>query len=169
MRPFVRFAVRDGVLALVAAALVVLDRGLSSGAASSGAAPFAVGVAAGVMVPLVSFLAHEWGHLAGTLGSGGVAHPPPSLAAVFLFHFDVERSSRRQFLAMSYGGYAATALVVLPLAAWIDPHRASGLTALVLSVLGIGATLALEIPVTWRVARGGPLPSGGVYVGTPPA
>ncbi len=68
---------------------------------------------------------------------------------------------------MSCGGYLATLGVVGLLAAWIDPSRTSGRIALVLSVIGIGVTFARELPTTWRVARGGPLPTGGVYRGTP--
>jgi hypothetical protein len=166
VRPFVRFALRDALLAVLTLVLVALDARLAS---VGGWHAHAVGSLAGVMVTLLAFLVHEWGHLAGTLASGGVAHAPPSLAAIFLFHFDVSRSTRRQFLAMSYGGYAATAAALVPLALWIDLARTSGLVALVLSVAGIGVTLALEIPTTVRVARGAELPSGGVYVGKPGA
>jgi hypothetical protein len=164
VRPFLPFLARDLVLLAITAALVVADRALTGG---EGALPVVVGVAAGAMAAVLAFLVHEWGHLIGTFVSGGVAHARPSLLAIFLFHFDVEKSTRRQFLAMSYGGYGATALAIVPLAAWIDPSRVSGITGLVLSVLGIGATLVLEIPTTVRVARGGALPSGGVYEGRP--
>ena len=57
--------------------------------------------------------------------------------------------------------------VVLGLIAWVDLSRLSGMIALVLSVLGIGVTVALELPTTWRVWRGDALPTGGVYVGEP--
>lgn len=144
--------------------LVVADAQLRDG---GGALAIAIGVLAGVMAAVAAFLVHEWGHLIATITSGGVAHAPPRLAAIFLFYFDVEKSTRWQFLAMSYGGYAATALAVIPLALWIDLDYVSGMTGLVLSVLGIGATLVLEIPTTVRVARGGKLPSGGVYEGQP--
>jgi hypothetical protein len=69
---------------------------------------------------------------------------------------------------MSYAGYLATLGVIGALALWIDPTRVSGQLSLTLSVVGIGVTLAREVPTTWRVARGGPLPAGGVYRGTPP-
>ena len=68
---------------------------------------------------------------------------------------------------MSFGGYLATFFVVLGLIAWVDLSRLSGMIALVLSVLGIGVTVALELPTTWRVWRGDALPTGGVYVGEP--
>lgn len=163
MGRFTRFLVRDLILGALTLGAIVLDARTTP---DTGLA-VPIGIAAGALAALSAFLVHEWGHLIGTFVSGGVAHPPPSLAAVFLFHFDVEKSDRRQFLAMSYGGYLATALAVVPLALWIDLGRVSGITGLVLSVLGIGATLVLEIPTTVRVARGGPLPSGGVYEGKP--
>jgi hypothetical protein len=164
LRGFYRFLCRDLFLLGVTIALVAADAQLRDG---GGPVASTIGVLAGVMASVAAFLVHEWGHLLATLGSGGVAHAPPSVFAVFLFYFDVEKSTRRQFLAMSYGGYAATALAVVPLAMWIDLGHISGMTGLVLSVLGIGATLVLEIPTTVRVARGGKLPSGGVYEGQP--
>jgi hypothetical protein len=163
VRGFLPLLVRDLGIAALTAVVLVLE------AQAEGLAASVLGVLAGTLAALTAFVIHEWGHLAGALGSGGTAHPAPSLASFFLFHFDVEKSDRRQFLAMSYGGYLATVLAVLLLALWIDPARLSGQTCLVLSVLGIGVTLALEIPTTVRVARGGPLPHGGVYAGTPPA
>ncbi|MGE0784774.1 MAG: hypothetical protein AB7S26_03725 [Sandaracinaceae bacterium] len=163
LRGFVPLLVRDLLVTAVAVAALVLDaRGAVSGIAAS-----CLGVVTGTLATIVAFLLHEWGHLAGAWLSGGVAHPAPRWLSIFLFRFDVARSDRRQFLAMSYGGYAASFVAALALALWIDLDRVSGITALVLSVLGIGATLALEIPTTLRVARGGPLPTGGVYEGEP--
>ncbi|MBN8612271.1 MAG: hypothetical protein J0L92_16875 [Deltaproteobacteria bacterium] len=165
MRPFLPFAIRDVLFLSITLGLVWLDASL----ADRGVLGLAIGVTAGLFVPYAGFLAHEWGHLAGTLLSGGRAHAPSSLVTFFLFFFDVETSTRRQFLAMSYGGYLATLGVVALLALWIDVSRLSGVIALVLSVIGIGVTFARELPTTWSVARGGPLPTGGVYRGTPTA
>jgi hypothetical protein len=162
--PFFRFVLRDLALVALTLGVVRLDTSLSD----RGALGLAVGGLAGALVPYAGFLVHEWGHLVGTLVSGGRAHPPASLASFFLFSFDVATSTRRQFLAMSYGGYLATLGVIALLVGWIDPSRMSGRVALALSVLGIGITFARELPTTWSVARGGPLPCGGVYRGTPP-
>ena len=163
MLPFLRFAARDVVIVAITAVVI----GLDASYADRGATGLAVGVLSGLLVPYVGFLLHEWGHLAGALLSGGRCHPPASLVTFFLFFFDVEASTRRQFLAMSYGGYLATLGVIGALALLLDPSRTSGRLTLVLSVIGIGVTFAREVPTTWRVARGGPLPSGGVYRGTP--
>ncbi len=124
-------------------------------------------VAAGLMTAAMGFVAHEWGHLAGTVMSGGVAHPAKSLASPFLFSFDVEKSDRRAFLGMSYGGYAGTAVATAAILAFVPRDRLSGRLALAATALGAAATLALEIPTTIRVARGGAFPQGGVYAGDP--
>lgn len=99
--------------------------------------------------------------------SGGVVHEPERLSSPFLFFFDVQNSDRRAFLAMSYGGYAGSALATLAIAALVPRDRWSGRVALVAATLGTLATLALEVPTTVHVARGGPFPSGGVYRGEP--
>ena len=45
-------------------------------------------------------------------------------------------------------------------------HRAatSGIVAVVLTTAGMVVTLALEVPTTWRVARGAPIPTGPAVV-----
>lgn len=157
-RPFLRFAMRDASLTALTLALAFFDHGSDS---------LILAILTGVMVPVLGFLLHEWGHLFGTWFSGGIAHAPRSLGSFFLFYFDVEKSTRKQFLAMSFGGYLATFFVVLGLIAWIDLSRWTGMIAAVLSVLGIGVTVALELPTTWKVWRGDRLPTGGVYIGEP--
>ena len=107
MPRFSHFALRDAALTGLAAVAWTADRRLRH---REGALPTAVAVAAGVAAPTVAFLLHEWGHLAGAILSGGVARPPAHLASPFLFNFDCEASDRRQFLAMSIGGYAASAV-----------------------------------------------------------
>jgi hypothetical protein len=167
VRPFVRFAVRDALITGVTLALLAWDRALlASGAADAQAA--AVGVAAGVTFALSSFFAHEWGHWLGAVLTGGLVHPPRTLASFFLFFFDTGRSTRRQFLAMSYGGYGATLLALAALVAWARVDAWSGRTALVLAGLGMTITAALEVPTTWKVARGAPLPTGFAFVGPAP-
>lgn len=161
---FVRFAVRDAGLALLTVAAWHNDC-----RARAGSAGVASGVSAGLLTALLGFLAHEWGHLAGAILSGGVVEEPASVTSPFLFHFDVERSSRASFLGMSYGGYVGTAVAALSIAALVPREKLGGRVALVATALGIATTLALEIPTTVRVARGGPFPSGGVYAGDPAA
>ncbi|MFK7985747.1 MAG: hypothetical protein AB8I08_06915 [Sandaracinaceae bacterium] len=160
MRPFARFAARDAFVALVCGALWFVDATL---AAQSGALALAVGMLTGFMTVLVAFFGHEWGHLTGALLSGATVHAPP-VTSPFLFHFDVAKSTRRQFLAMSYGGYLASLVGVLVVVALVPWDRWSGWTAMLLVALGLVVTAALEIPAHVRVMHGGPLPRGAVYV-----
>lgn len=160
MRPPRRLIARD--LAVVAATLLAWSADTTL-RGREGALPVAVGVAAGVLAALSGFLAHEWGHLAGSLLSGSRVHYPGRLLAPLLFHFDAAENDRRQFLWMSIGGYAATlAMVVLYLA--ILPRDCwSGRTGLLLLGGGALATFVLELPITARVLRGAPLPDGFAY------
>lgn len=161
---FGRFAVRDAVVVLVTVGLVAWDRALVADGVRDARA-VAVGIATGGAFALSSFFAHEWGHWLGAVATGGLVHPPRRLTSFFLFFFDTGRSTRRQFLAMSYGGYAATLGALALLVAWARPDTWSGRTALVLAGLGMAVTAALEIPTTWRVSRGAPMPPGIAFVG----
>jgi hypothetical protein len=119
--------------------------------------------AAAVSTFLVNYFCHEWGHLLGTRLAGGVYHPSNTLKTFYLFHFDTQRSSTRQFLAMAAGGIGAST-VLLPLWAIALPlHAAAGIAAMALLVLGYIATLATELPVAWRIAHGAPLPRGALF------
>jgi hypothetical protein len=131
--------------------------------ASGGALHWFAIAAAAVTAFLANYLCHEWGHLLGARLAGSVCHPSNTLKTFYLFHFDTRRSSVRQFLAMAAGGLIASTLllpfwlVVLPL------HTAAGIAAMTLIALGYLATLATELPVVWRIARGAPLPHGALF------
>jgi hypothetical protein len=161
------FAARDCALLLGTLALWWCDAALRTQPASLSRA--LVAVLTGLATALCGFLAHEWGHLAGARLAGAKVELSAQLYALFLFKFDVSHNGRREFLAMSYGGYAAS-IASLALMALLLPRDAlSGLLGLTAGGLGVLATLLLELPVTLRVHRGGPLPSEGVvYVSTPP-
>lgn len=70
------------------------------------------GVLAGLMIGVSGYLLHEWGHLLGALAAGSTVSPGKSLASGFLFSFDSRANSRRQFLALSFAGWIATAAVL---------------------------------------------------------
>src|SRR3546814_15284754 len=72
----------------------------------------AVAIIAGLLLPVSAYFVHEWGHLSGALASGSRVHFPRNAAAVFLFRFAVDQNDRRQFLAMSAGGYFHSLVVV---------------------------------------------------------
>lgn len=124
-----------------------------------GALSVGVCVAAGILTSVCAFSVHEWGHLLGAVLAGSTVHLPSRVSSLFLFQFDAEHNDRRQFLRMSWGGFAATGLVVLALGALLPFDALSGRVALGLVVLGVAATLITELPPAFRVARGAPIPS----------
>ena len=161
------FAARDALILTGTLGLWWLDASVGKGATSLKTVGLAV--LTGLATALCGFLLHEWGHLAGALLAGSKVEYP-SLHSLFLFKFDVLHNGRREFLAMSYGGYAGSFLSVLLLGLVLPRDTLSALVALVASVLGVLATLLLELPTTVRVYRGAPLPAEGVvYVSHPPA
>ena len=157
-----KLAARD--LAIVAAtlALVAWSHRLQEAGA---ALHWPVAVLGGALVAVSGYLVHEWGHLLGALSRGRRVELPPTLAAVFLFRFDSDRNDRRQFLAMSMGGFIASILVVALLAAVLDMRWWADRVAMGLVVLGVAATFILEVPGAWKVYKGAPLPHGAAFVG----
>jgi hypothetical protein len=157
---FVPFLTRDLVFLGLTAALALLETWLRD----TGWVGVGVGVAAGLAVSYCGFLAHEWGHFLGAFWSGATVRPSPSLLSFFLLRFDTTKSNRRQFLAMSIGGFVATVLAILAIARLVPEGTVFGRTAILLAGAGAGLTAVLEVPVFLRVLRGGELPSsGGVY------
>lgn len=154
-----RFIVRDVFVLTATVALLVLDAGLRAAPAPI-AASAVVGVTAGVMVALSGFLVHEWGHLLGARLSASAVYFPSRIIAPLLFHFDVKSNTRAQFLAMSMGGFVATLFAVAGVLFVADRSAWSGRTALVLTLVGVAVTFVLELPVAYRVWRGGALPDG---------
>jgi hypothetical protein len=143
---------RDLALLAVAALLWWAD------ARGSGSALLAV--AAGVSAGVAGFLLHEWGHLAGALAAKSRVHFPDRVLAPLLFHFDTTRNDRRQFLWMSYGGYAGSLAGIALILAFAPLDRLSGRVALGLAAAGALVTFLAEVPTTVRVLRGAPLPTG---------
>lgn len=133
--------------------------------AAGGGASVAISVLLAAMTVLCGFLVHEWGHLLGARLLRARVHFPDSLlASPFLFRFDTSVNNARQFCAMSLGGFVASGLVVLALILWLPHGHLATTLALVLSGLGVLATLVIEFPEFWRVLRGAPLPAGAAYV-----
>jgi hypothetical protein len=118
----------------------------------------AIAVLTGFATVVAGFLAHEWGHLLGALSRGGAVELPQRLASVFLFQFDIEKNSREQFLAMSFGGFAASIVVVALLLVVLDFNGLADRVALILTALGVLATFVVEIPGAVRVYRNKPAP-----------
>lgn len=146
---------RDASLVAAASLLFVFV-----GAFSRGAGPLAdlAGVVAGTALGLMTFPLHEWGHFLGAVATRSRIEPAASLRAFFSFSFDSQRNSLRQFLAMSFGGWAGTALsVAVAYGALPDALLATRVArGLVLaSVLLVALT---EIPLIVRALATGRIP-----------
>jgi hypothetical protein len=154
---------RDLAVVALAIALWRWSHALHDGGAQGATA---VAIVAGLLLTVSAYFAHEWGHLGGALASGSRVHFPRNAAAVFLFRFDVDDNDRRQFLAMSAGGYLASLAVVALLLATLRWSYLADRIALTLSAIGVLATFTLELPPFWKVWRGAPLPRGAAFVST---
>ena len=157
---FIRLAARDVLIAALLIGLWTVGPQLTSG---HGAVFWALSIVSGLGYAVMGFLLHEWGHLLGSRLSGSVVHPAPSLLRPLLFHFDTRVNDRRQFLWMSMGGYAASALWLTFVVAIADTSRWSGRIGLGFVFVGVIGTFVAEVPTTVRVWRGGPLPTGPVF------
>lgn len=155
-----KHALRDGLLVAVTSALWWIEAG-ARGEASLGA--HAVATLTGVMTALCGYLAHEWGHLLGARVARATVHLPARAASVFLFNFDSGRNGRGQFVAMSCGGFLASASVLALLIVLLPLDALAGRVALGLAGAGVVATAVLELPPFFRVLRGAPLPRGVAY------
>lgn len=113
---FAKLFVRDAAIVALTAWIWHLAAGASADAGLRG--DFA-GVLAGVTIGLCGYLVHEWGHLTGAVLAGSTVRPGRSLASGFLFSFDSQANTRRQFVALSLGGWAATAVVLWGVYAWL--------------------------------------------------
>jgi len=153
---------RDLSVAAVTIALVAWSHQLQ---AAGSALHWPLALLAGALVAVSGYLTHEWGHLLGALSRGSRVELPPTLAAVFLFKFDSDQNDRRQFLAMSMGGFIASIIAVALLAAVLDMGYWADRVAMGLVVLGVIATFILEVPGAWKVYKGAPLPHGAAFVG----
>jgi len=106
---FPRLAARD--LGILVTALLVWWAISDLSAGTSFVADFA-GVVAGILLGLSAYTLHEWGHLLAALAVGSVVRPAERLTSGFIFSFSAHQNSLRQFVVMSLGGFAATALLV---------------------------------------------------------
>lgn len=136
-------------------------RELQAGPAS--ALSVGVQVVTAVLTAFTGFLAHEWGHLTGAHLAGSTYEPSDGVFSIFLFKFNSDRNTRRQFLWMSHGGFLVSALVVALLFAALSFDRLADQLALGLTTLGVIATFILEVPAAWKVHRGGEIPRGAAY------
>jgi hypothetical protein len=152
---------RDAAIVLLTFLLWAADAALRE---SGGVVATAVACLAGALTAACAFLVHEWGHFLGARLARSVVHLPATPWSVFLFRFDTDQNGREQFIAMSLGGFAASALSIAVLLLVLPLHALSGWVAFGLSGLGVVATFVLEVPTFVRVRRGDPFPRGAAYV-----
>jgi hypothetical protein len=106
-----------------------------------------VGVMLGLALGATAFLLHEWGHLLGALAARSALTPAERLRTFYLFSFDSQRNSRRQFLIMSLGGFIATAAALsFAYAVMPDGQLASRVARGVIAFATL-LTLVLEVPL----------------------
>jgi hypothetical protein len=116
---------------------------------SAGTGPLAdfTGVLAGFAVGLCPFVLHEWGHLLGAVATRSTVQPPTTLATPYLFSFDSKRNSRRQFLAMSFSGWAVSIAVAWAIYTQLPPDLLATRVARGVVVLAIGLVILIEVPL----------------------
>ena len=144
--PEARLAIRDLVLAIIAAVLWL-------NAGDSTLLQWAAGIGLGV----VAYVAHEWSHWLGAKLSGAQVKIAQRLATPFLFSFDADANTRGQFLWMSIGGFIATAIFVV--AFWLGlPDTLQGEVAMGAVLVLASITLFIEVPIALWVSTGRPIP-----------
>lgn len=105
------------------------------------------GVVVGLLVGVGGYFLHEWGHLAGAWLTGSHVEPPATLKSGFLFSFDSQDNNLRQFLIMSFSGFAATALVVWAFYTWLPDGLLATRVARGVALIGAFLTVFVEIPL----------------------
>ncbi len=148
---FGRIALRDGLFVAVA---FLSWQGFAQLTAADGALADALGVVLGLSVALACYFGHEWGHLLGALATGSKVAAPEKLTGLSLFSFDSKVNDRRQFLVMSFSGFAMTG-VALAVVYFLLPD---GLLATRVARGGVlfltTLTVVLEFPlVVWALVR----------------
>lgn len=153
MGAYARFAARD---ALLLAGVVAAWALLAARSAGTGFVADFSGFVAGAGLGLAAYLLHEWGHVLAGLAGRSAMRPAATLGSRYLFSYDAETNSLRQFLGMSLGGFVVTAAIV-----WAyHVHLPDGLLAtrvargasLFLAFLGVVLELPLVFLAAWRGA-----------------
>jgi hypothetical protein len=125
----------------------------------------ALSISAGVGATICAYNLHEWGHLVGAHLTHSVYVPARRLISPFLFSYDAEHNTRRQFLIMSLGGFAATALFVVAFASWMPQDQQAGRIALRGALVLAGLTVIIELPIFFRALLGNTVPRTGMFKG----
>ncbi len=141
---FARLAVRDALF--IAATLAGWHYAAHWSAESSMRGDIA-GVVLGVAVATCFLLLHEWGHLLGALATASRVHAPRRLTSRFLFSFDTQANTRRQFAIMSLSGFVITAIAVAVVYTQLPPALLATRVARGLVMVLAALTVFLEVPL----------------------
>lgn len=128
-------------------------------ASSPGTTNASLAQIAGGLTVLSAFLLHEWGHWLGARWSGAQIYAPSFIASPFLYNFDAEQNTPRQFLLTSVFGFAATGLFLLLFFFALPAEHPATTIARYGGTALATLTLVFEVPIAIAVALGRPVPS----------
>ena len=141
---FSMLLVRDLIITTAVVAAWWLAAPLSAG---SGPVADLSGALLGFGAFVVTHLAHEWGHLVGGLATGSRVAPPARLTSPFLFSFDSQANTQRQFVIMSLSGFAVTGLALYVAYGLLPEGQLATRVARGMIVFGASLTVLLEFPL----------------------
>jgi len=122
-------------------------------------------ISAGVGAAICAYNLHEWGHLIGARLTHSVYVPAKRLISPFLFSYDAEHNTRKQFLIMSLAGFAATAVFLAAFLLWMPQDQQAGRIALRAAIFLAGLTVVIEFPIFFRTLFGTRVPRTGLFKG----
>ena len=111
----------------------------------------------GIGVGLLIYMLHEWSHYLGAVRSGAHLKTAGSIFSPFIFSFDSKTNSRKQFVDMSWPGFATTFSCLLTLylyrpdeiwaeVAWKAALALTAFTVVVEGPIFLWAIIKREIP-----------------------
>jgi len=158
---FRRFVIRDLTILVATVAAWWLSLTVEQGSSLASA----LSITAGVGAAVCAYNLHEWGHLIGARLTRSVYVPAKRIISPFLFSYDAERNTRRQFLWMSLSGFAATAAFVVAFVLWMPQDQQAGRIALRGALVLAGLTVVIEFPIFFRALFGSKVPRTGMFDG----
>lgn len=158
---FRRFVIRDVSILLLTIGLWLFSLETEPGTTLASV----VSISAGVGAAVCAYNFHEWGHLVAARMTDSVFTPARRVISPFLFSYDAEHNTRRQFLLMSLGGFAATAIFVVAFLLWMPQDQQAGRVALRGGLILASLTVIIEFPIFFRALLGNTVPRTGLFKG----
>jgi hypothetical protein len=152
---YAKLFARDLAIVATIVALWSLGAGLS---AEEGPVADLIGVLLGATLGACALPLHEWGHFLGGLASRSAMRPAESLRKVFAFSFSSRLNSQRQFLAMSFGGWAGTAAAVWVAYGLLPSELLASRVARGMTLLSVLLVVVTEVPLLVRAFWTGRIP-----------